>query len=63
MLNSRYNKYEQVDAFEEVAAILSASGVEITGNMLKLMSPLMYDSKSFEERCDAISARLDRFSQ
>lgn len=51
--------FNRNDAFEEVSAIFAASGVPITENMLKLMSPLLSGSQSFEEHRKSLQKQLE----
>ena len=53
------NIKERNDAFDEVAAIFAASGVEITPAMLERMSPLLRGDMSFEQHCAALKAELE----
>lgn len=64
MNHTANNAYQsRTDAFEEVAAIFAASGVEITDTMLELMSPLMSGVESFEQHRANLSAKLNRMTQ
>lgn len=57
--NNSEPTFNRNDAFEEVSAIFTASGVQITENMLNLMSPLLSGSQSFVEHRKNLQKQLE----